>query len=199
MSRPLLTPGNPPGQEVDIVMIGKETMIGKNLCLLFCFMVCTTAPLAAAGNSGRWFDVYGCWDFTLFPPHNEQDLNLRGYTPMWQTGEGYDWFGDAYPRYGLGLNLTLEPRRYNKVFILFNPYVPMGQTIPQIDYGWSLKPIGVRLHFGMGYHLTDHLDILFQHHNWEFFGKYQNVMIKHGPYGHWNGITTRYRFDTRGH
>lgn len=168
------------------------------LCLLFCLAACTTALWAAPGGSDRWLDVYGSVDFSLYPPHNEPDLNLRGYTPDWWTGQGYDWYGDAFPRYGLEANLTLELRRYNKIFVFFNPYLPMGQTIPQVDYGWSANPIGLRLHFGLGYHLTDHFDILLQHHNWEFFGKYRDVMVPEGPYGGWNAVTARYRFDTRG-
>ena len=64
----------------------------------------------------------------------------------------------------------------------------MGQTIPQVSYGWSLKPIGVRLLLGLGYHVTNHFDIILQHHNWEFLGKYQNVMWMEGSYGQWSGL-----------
>ena len=168
------------------------------LCLLCCLAACmVAAPAASSGDFNRLFDAYGSVDFTLFPPHNEPDLNLRGYTPNWGIIHGYDWFGDAFPRYGLEVHLTLEPRQYRKVFLLFNPYIPMGQTIPQVSYGWSLKPIGVRLLLGLGYHVTNHFDIILQHHNWEFFGKYQNVMWMEGSYGQWSGITGRYRFDTR--
>jgi hypothetical protein len=184
---------------MEIVNIRKETMMRNMICLLICLAACTTGSLAAPEDSDRWFDAYGFVDFSLYPPHNEPDLNLRGYTPAWVTGQGYDWYGDAFPRYGLEANLTLELRRYNKVFVFFNPYLPMGQTTPQVEYGWSAQPIGIRLHFGIGYHLTDHFDLLLQHHNWEFFGKYRNVMIPEGSYGGWNSITARYRFDTRGH
>jgi hypothetical protein len=167
------------------------------LCLLCCLAACQVAAPAASGDFTRLFDAYGFVDFTLFPPHNEQDLGLRGYTSNWGTGHGYDWFGDSYPRYGLETHLTLELRRYKRAFVFFNPYVPMGQTIPQVDYGWSLKPIGIRLLFGVGYHVTSHFDIILQSHSWEFFGKYRNAMLIEGPYGQWNGITARYKFDTR--
>lgn len=175
--------------------------MGKALYLIFCLWLacCSAAPLAAEDKFNQLFDAYGFLSFTLFPPRNRQDLNLRGYTPMWATGQAYDWYGDAFPRYGLETSLTLEIKRYNKVFISFNPYVPMGQTIPQVDYGWSFKPIGVRIHYEIGYHLTDRLDILYQHHNLKSFGKHRNLIVPEGPYGLWNGITTRYRFDTRKH
>ncbi len=145
--------------------------------------------------SKRWFDIYGHMDMSVHPPHNELDMNIRGFV----TDEGLDWMGDYYLRYSLEAEVYLEPTGFNRVFVFAKPFLAMGENRPQQEYTASAAVRALRLQWGAGVHLTDYLDLFLQTHKWYIFGDGKDAWTAEGPGGQWTAVTLRCRFDTRRH
>ena len=176
----------------------KSELLFSVLCVVCLFVVNATTAVAADLNPTKYFNFYGSAEFSMFPPHNEPDLNLRGFSPDWNGGgKGYANFGPAYARYAVEADINIELKKFNKVFVFAKPYLALCDTIPQQHYGWDPSPKAFRKWIGIGVHLTKNLDLLIQSHEWIMMGNAKNAAISDGPFGRWQGVTLRYKFDTR--
>jgi hypothetical protein len=143
-------------------------------------------------RSGYFFRGYG--EAGLMTPHNEMDMNLRRPDRPETNG-----FGDNYARYSLRGQLFIGKSfgtgAIRDVFVIVKPHFVFGRTIPQIEYTWSMRPIGYLRNWGAGVSLGGNWTIYLERHRWTFRDKI--AITGDGPYGFHNMLSVRKTFDLK--
>jgi hypothetical protein len=158
------------------------------------FFFSAAADAEASGFLKRRLFAKGYVEWTLQPPRNEIDANLRRPDLQVETG-GY---GFGFARYSLRgqffLGLRLGKRHVKNVFVVVKPDILLGDTIPQRSYTWSATPIGYVRNYGAGFTLWGDVQVYIETHSWDFVGKHELAVPNSGPKGLHNSIVIRKEF-----
>ncbi len=148
---------------------------GKPLFFLgLCFaVILTRAAQGAEVETRGWIEL------TFFPPHNEYDPH---------PNEPFE--RRVVARYMLSGRLEAHLRK-QKVFLFMEPALLLGDSRPQLDYNYKADPIALNARYGIGYELSESIQLRLTHSEWVDAGGYFGEKLV------WNGLSIRYTFGPR--
>ncbi len=116
---------------------------------------------------------------SFFPPHNEYDPH---------PGVAFD--RRVVARYMLSGQLEAGVRG-SRLFVFLEPVLLLGDGRPQQDYNYKADPIALNARWGIGYNVSERLQLRATHSEWVDAGNYSGEKLV------WNGFSLRYTFGNK--
>jgi hypothetical protein len=135
----------------------------------------------------------GYIEFSLAPPHNEIDPGICGL-------RNTDTYCSAFARYMLGENISIQPFANvpyaSHLRTHFNTNLLLGKTIPQYQYTWSPKAIGIERSASVGIMFSHNIELVgTQHYLFDIMNSdYKKSDVykgNNGPWGRYNTVSVR--------